>query len=554
MARTARIAGRTLATLMLAATSAAGCERRSPARGAPGGEPQRGGTAVVAIPGDLDFLNPLVSGEKYTQEVNRYLLFVPLVRYAPDLSLAPALAASWTMEADTAVVFHLRHDVRWTDGAPVTATDVVFTLERARDPRTAYPNPEYFDAWRGVQAVDSFTVRCGFAPRAEPLAGLPFLPIVPRHLLDSIPPDRLRQAEFNHHPVGDGPFRVASYQPNDRWVFAANPDFPVALGGRPHLDRVVLRIIPENAAQMTEALTGGVDMIMYPRPGQLDRLRESPELRVVERPSRQFTFIAWNGLRTPFGDARVRRALALAIDRQGMIRALHGGYGTPAVGPIGPFHWAYDSTLSALPYAPDSARALLAAAGFRDRDGDGVLERPDGKAFRFDLTYPAGNDLNRDMAEFAQANLARVGIELHPRPTELRTLLADVTSPKRRFDAVLLGFESDFRLNLRDLFHSKGIAGPFQLASYGNPAVDSILDSAPLLPDRTQARPLWHRLQRILRDEQPWTFLYYSPDLIAVNKRLQGVDMDIRGTFVSVSRWWIPADARRTAAPDTERR
>ena len=361
----------------------------------------------------------------------------------------------------------------------------------------------------------------------------------------------MRQTAFDHKPVGDGPFRLASYKAGDRWVFEANPDFPQALGGRPYLDRVVFRVIPENAAEMTEALTGGVDMIMYPRPNQLDRLRESPQLRVVERPSRQFSFIAWNGLRPPFGDARVRRALALAIDRAGMIRALHGGYGIPAVGPIGPFHWAYDSTLQALPYAPDSARALLAAAGFRDHDGDGVLERPDGRPFRFGLVYPAGNDLNRDMAEFVQADLAKVGVDLRLRPTELRTLLADATSTERRFDAVLLGYESDFRLNLRDLFHSEALKGPFQLASYSNPAVDSILDAAPLLPDRDRARPLWHRLQRILRDEQPWTLLYYSPDLIAINRRLHGVDMDIRGVLVSSPGWWIEpgaAGAPRAAA------
>ncbi|MBR9988770.1 MAG: hypothetical protein KFH98_03385 [Gemmatimonadetes bacterium] len=130
-----------------------------------------GGTVVIANNSDLTDLNPLVAGEKYSQEVNRYMLFLPLVRHAKDLSLEPALAERWDMLGDTGVVFHLRRDVRWHDGVPTTARDVVFTYQRAQDPETAFPNAEYFQSWTGVEAPDSFTVRFTFEPHMDPLAG-----------------------------------------------------------------------------------------------------------------------------------------------------------------------------------------------------------------------------------------------------------------------------------------------------------------------------------------------------------------------------------------------
>ncbi|MHB1169031.1 MAG: ABC transporter substrate-binding protein, partial [Longimicrobiales bacterium] len=125
---------------------------------------RRGGTLVVALPADLGPLNPLVNADKYGQEVLGELLFLPLIRYDSTLDYIAALAESWEILGDTGAVFHLRRDVRWHDGQPTTAADVVFTLERAKDPRTAFPNGSYLTHWTGVEAVDSYTVRVGYEP------------------------------------------------------------------------------------------------------------------------------------------------------------------------------------------------------------------------------------------------------------------------------------------------------------------------------------------------------------------------------------------------------
>ena len=517
-------------------------------------EAQYGGTVVIVNNSDLTSLNPLVAGEKYSQEVNRYMLFVPLVRHAEDLSLEPALAERWELLGDTGVVFHLRRDVRWHDGVPTTAADVVFTYERVKDPETTFPNPEYFQLWTAVEATDSFTVRFSFQPHMDPLAGWAFTPIAPAHLLDSIPSSRMQQASFNRAPVGNGPFRFVEYRQNDRWVFEANPDFPEDLGGRPYLDRVVWRPIPDGSAQITELRTGAADIVLTPIADQYVAVKDMPGFRGIDKQGRQYANAIWNSRVPPLDDARVRLALGLAINRQQIIDVLREGYGAQAVGPIGPSHWAFDETVEPLPYAPDSARALLRAAGIEDRDDDGILDLPDGEPFDIELKIPAGSVINRDMAELIRGDLARIGVRVETRPTDWGTMIEDFTSPDRRFEAILLGFETDFRVNLYDTFHSGALGTPNQFASYSNPRVDSLIDRTRLARTMSEARPLYAEIQRILRDEQPWSFLYYYPDLVLLNDRLQGVEMDDRGGLMSISKWWVTRSRTAPAQSDSAAR
>jgi peptide/nickel transport system substrate-binding protein len=511
-------------------------------------EARFGGTVVVVDNGDLDNLNGLVAAQKYSQEVNQYLLFLPLLRLDAALEYEPALAEDWEIVGDTAAVFTLRRDVFWHDGVQTTARDVVFTFERVRDPATTYPNSDFFAQWTGVEAIDSFSVHVSFGAHAEPLAGVPFLPIMPAHLLEDVPSAEMRQAPFNKQPVGNGPFRFVQYRANDRWVFEANPDFSPSLGGRPYLDRFVWRIVPDNTAQVAEITAGSADVILTPPSAEYPQLSRQPGMRGIDRPSRQFAMVIWNGRAGALGDARVRHALTLAIDRAQIIQTLRAGYGEVAVGPLTPYSWAFDRSLEPLPFDADSARAALRAAGIEDRNGDGLLDLPDGSTFQIELKHVAGSAINRDMAEMIRSNLAAVGVRVVTRPTDGATMQQDVLSPDRNFEAVILGWNSAIRPSLRATFHSAERDRMLGFASYGNPRADSLMERVDLARNRAEAAPLYAELQRILRDEQPWSFLYYYSDLVVVRDRLQNVQMDIRGALVNVQDWWV-TDAR-TVAPE----
>jgi peptide/nickel transport system substrate-binding protein len=499
---------------------------------------RRGGTVVIVSSSDLDQLNSLVSADRYTQELLRYALFLPLVRYGPDLDFEPALARDWELFGDTAIAFRLRDDVRWQDGERTSAYDVAFTFERAKDPATAFPNAEYFAHWTAVEVVDSFTVRFRMQPHAEALAGLPFMPIMPKHLLEEVPADGMARAPFNRAPVGNGPFRYVDHRANDRWIFEANPDFPSDLG-QPNVDRIVWRIVPDPTSQVTELRTGAAHLALNPRPEHVAEAEADAFIRPIVRPSRQYSFVGWNLRRPPLDDVRVRRALGMAIDRQEIIETLRDGIAELAVGPIGPYHWAYDSTLAALPFSVDSARALLVAAGLADGNSDGVLELPGGEPFEISLKFLAGSGLNRDAAEMIASDLLDVGVRVRLRPTEWSTLIGDLTGEARNFDSVLMGWEADFRVNLRGILHSAERGGPFQFAGYANEEVDRLIDGAARTTDRQHAAVLLRRLQRVVQSEQPWTFLYYFPDTYLADVRLRGVETDIRGALVHVTDWWL---------------
>jgi peptide/nickel transport system substrate-binding protein len=531
-------------TLVLGALLFAACDERPGETGAGAGEkPDTGGVAVVALSNDIDAANGLLSGERFSQEVNR-LLFLPLVQYDEQLAIAPLLASSWQFEGDTALVLHLRNDVKWHDGVKTSAHDVEFTYRYGRDPETAYPNGDYWVGWNRAQVIDSFTIRFSLTPQPEPLANLAWIPIMPKHLLDSIKPADLSKSPFNQKPIGNGPLRFVEYKPNDRWVFEANRDYPAALGGRPYLDRVVFRIIPDETAQESELLTGNADLITRVRAERFSALDANAQIRGIDQPGRQYAFVGWNARRPPLDDARVRRALTMAIDREKIIKVLRGGRGEVAVGPVPSFHWSFDPNIRAVPYSVAGARALLDSAGIRDLNGDGALELAAGKPFEIELKVAANNPFNRDMGEMIRADLAALGVKVATRPTEFSTMLEDVTSGARKFQAVLFAWESDFRLVVHDNFHSESMDNPWQFASYRNAEVDTLLDKLATTVSRDSARPLWQRLQTVIRDEQPWTFLYSYSTLHAARERLKGVEMDIRGAFVNLPKWYVsPAPA-----------
>lgn len=526
------------------------CVDRNGSDGAVAGEPQYGGTVVIAGPTDFDYLNGLVTADAYTQEMLVNALFLPLIRYTANLDYEAALAERWEMIADTAVIFHLRRDVRWHDGRPTTAHDVIFTYQRATDPETAYPNAYYFSQFTGASAPDSFTVQFTFTPHEYPLASLPYVPIMPAHALDSIPSARLRQAAFNRRPIGNGPFRFVENRGGDRWIFEANPDFPEALGGRPYLDRLVWRVIGETTAQLVELRTGSVDLILSAQPDAYERVAREPGIEASRRATTNNANVMWNGRHAPLDNPQVRKALTMAIDRQQIVDLARAGFGELAVGPIGPHHWSYDDAVAPLPFDPDSARALLDAAGLQDRDGDGIREDSDGRPFAIELKYASASVTSRDIAEFTRGNLASVGVRITLRGLDYNTMIQDVSSPERNFQGVIVAFGGDFEPNLRDSFHSAALGGTYQAASYSNPRVDTLIDQVHAARDRDSATRIYQEIQQIMRDEQPWTFLYYMQDLILRRDRLRNVEMDIRGLFTNVDRWWVTNPRPAALSPD----
>jgi peptide/nickel transport system substrate-binding protein len=546
--------------LCVALAACGDAPRRADAARVPEAE-RFGGTAVVLLSGELQPLNPLIADLRPNLQLHQFALFTPLLRYDAALRPLPALAERWDttrVAPDTLqLTFHLRRDVRWHDGTPTTAEDVAFTFERLKDPRTASPHADLVRRYSPrVERLDSFTVR--FRVRAAPdfLVVWMTRPPAPAHLLRDAPPGALARHPFGQRPVGNGPFRFVRRVPGQELVLEANRAYPPELGGRPNLDRIVFRVVPDATARVTELLTGRADVVSPPY-GRAARLHATPGVRLMSVSDGTWDHISWN-LRHPlFRDARVRRALTLALDREAIAQAVTHGHGSAGRTTVTPLHWSFDGRdpALALPHDPAAARRLLAEAGWRDRDGDGVVEDASGRPFRFALKAPSGYASYNEAAVIAQAQMRRVGVDAVLQPVELNTLIDQLVGwvdargrRTRDFEAVVLGWvDGAFHKDDAIYLHSRVADEPNGQAGYTNPRADWLMDTLGVTLDRQAARPLWREYQRLLAQEQPYTVLYYPDALYAVRDRLQGVEMDRRGSFISIARWWI-APARGGAS------
>ncbi len=509
-----------------------------------------GGTAVVGFLAEASSMNEFASNDINSDELQSYVLFTTLVRYDEDLQLVPYLAESWETTSDgeqRTLTFHLRDAVKWHDGAPTTAYDVAFTFDRIKALGRLFPRAASFSNYDSAVVQDSFTVTFFLKPHPGFLDPWSFTSPMPQHILGDVPLAELQQDPFGSmSPVGNGPFRFVEHRPGDRWVFEATTDFPEALGGRPYVDRLVYRIIPEPTTMLAELMSGELDVYLGVAPSQVEQVESSPTARVLRYETRIYAFINWNARRPLFADPAVRRALTLGIDRERLVEAVRYGMGEVAYSPLPPYHWAHNSQLQPLPYDPDSARALLDAAGWVDSDGDGVRER-DGDRASFELITNS-NPVREDVLEIVASDLATVGVEVIPRVLEAQTLGATITGSDRDFDAFVLGWGPQFEQNDRRIFGCATPEGPFHWAGYCNPRVDELLDRVASLEDRAQALPLWFEYQEIIQRDQPYTFLYYETRAIGIKNRLRAVEMDVRGTLINVNDWWIEPGSRRQIA------
>jgi peptide/nickel transport system substrate-binding protein len=510
-------------------------------KGGSGGAGQ-GGTAIVGILGNVQSFNPVTNTASTVQDIERYMLFTPLVQFDEKLQPKPYLAESWTMDGDTGVTLKLRRDVKWHDGQPVTAEDVKFTFDLAKNPKatSGLVGSVYLTQVKSATVVDPYTIRFAFTnPHAQALEDFWWSPL-PKHILGNVAPEQLTQHPFNQKPVGSGPFKFGEFRPTQSLVLEANPTFPAALGGRPKLDRVVFRMIPEATTLVTELLNGTADVIgwtLLPDQAAQVKSQSGNGYRLSNFPSREFYYVGWNNEREPFKDANVRRALGMAINKPQMIQGLLRGFGSPAHGVIPPWSPMYTNLSQADRYDPAAAKQLLAQAGWRDTNGDGIVEK-NGRPLRFTLLTNSENQLRKDVAAFVQQQLKQVGADAQVRTIEFQTMLQQHKS--REYDAVITGWVLDtFRVDPVALFSCAEARkkGSPNRTGYCNPQLDQLMETGMRTNDPAQGKATWAQFSQLLHQDQPMTTLFWIDDMAGIGRRIQNVQMDPRSKLVSVASW-----------------
>ncbi|MDQ7842199.1 MAG: ABC transporter substrate-binding protein [Armatimonadota bacterium] len=472
--------------------------------------PTSGGTLRIGMESAPTTMDAALSTDLYSQQVYSHVL-EGLVMLDPQGGLQPALAESWTPSADGKIwTFKLRQNVRFHDGTEFTADDVKYTIDRILNPETRSPQRGSLAQISLVEAVDRHTVR--ITTRA------PFVPILTNlatsaYILPRAAHSRLGR-EFARRPVGTGPYRWVEWVPEERIVLEANPDY---YAGRPSLDRLIFRFIPEASVRLAELESGGLDLIAGIPAQDLRRLRVSLLVNLHEVVGTNYRLLAFNTSVKPFDDVRVRQAIAHAIDKQKIVDVVWPGRGVVAEGPIPPTSWAYDERFKGLGYNLSRARQLMAEAG-------------QGGGFEMNYLISATEELQREVPLIIDM-LKQINVTVKVTAVDFPTLLDRLL--KTNYDTLRVGWTTNPEPDslLYSPFHSSAIGG-FNFTKFRNARVDELLDRARTVTDARERIRIYREAQRLIVQEAPMVFLFHEKRTYATRKAVQGFKPHVSGWIV----------------------
>ncbi len=470
---------------------------------------------LIGTLGEADTMNPFHGADNSETEWRLKMLFDEFVRLDPaSFAPIPGIAESWEIE-DLTFTFHLQPSVTFSDGSEVTAEDVKFTIEGFLNTQTASTvavkfaqiagSTEYAageaDNVSGIEVVDPKTVRITLAePNAAFLYNMHYVHVVPKAALEGKDLSKAStEAFFQDSPIGAGPYLFESWSVGADFVATANPTFWEA--GKPEIQRFVHRVIADSSALVNALQAGDIDGSLYPAPTLAADLESNEGLSLLVPPFTQPNGTFFNTREAPLNDARVRRALAMAVNVDEYVASSLLGLGEAGKGPIAPGSWAFDTELEQIPFDPDGARALLEEAGATDLE--------------LTMLCNAGNVLREDWLIRCQADWEQIGVNLNVEFIEWATLVERITVSR---DFQIIG--ADFAgvtaepSELYEQFHSSSTQNH---SGFSTPELDELLTTAKQTLDPEDAKPIYAEIQALLMQEVPMHWAWYRPFLYVIS-------------------------------------
>ncbi len=527
-----------LVALVCIACSGESQPSRQPATG--NHAPVYGDSLVEGTIGEASTLIPILASDSASHSVAGQI-YNGLIKYDKNLQLVGDLAQSYQVAADgQTITFRLRKNVRWHDGAPFTARDVLYTYRVIIDPKTPTAYSEDFKQVASVTAPDPFTVVVRYARPYAPALASWGVAVLPAHLLEG---QDITKSPLARKPVGTGPFRFKEWVAGQKIVLEANRDY---FEGRPYLDRYIFRLIPDTSTMYMELKAGGIDQmgltpVQYAR--QTGTARFQAAFNKYRYPSNGYLYLGYNLRHPTFKDKRVRQAITAAINKDELIQGVLFGMGQKTDSPIIPGRWAHNPRINSISFDQNRARKLLAEAGWTPGT-DGILQKQ-GKPLSFTILTNQGNQQRLMTAQIIQQRLKQVGIDVRIRVVEWAAFLKEFID-KGNFEAVLLAWLTSQDPDMYDIWHSsKTKPGELNFIGYNNPEVDRLLEEGRSTFDVEKRKQAYYRIQDILADEQPYTFLYVPDALPVVSSRIRGIEPAPAGIGHNLIRWYVPKQEQR---------
>ncbi len=504
-----------------------------------------GGTIVFTTPANPEsLLPPAIVGQQASPIVE--MLFDYLadpddsMHVVGDHGFTPRLADHWTWAPDSlSIAFHVDPRARWHDGVPVRSADVAYTYHLYRSPGMGSTVAASFAQMDSVSTPDSLTAVFWFK-RRYPLQfydAANSLRICPAHLLAKTPVADLRASEFARHPIGTGRYRFVRWLPNELIEIVADT---ANYRGRPNIDRLVWDIAPTYQASLVKLYSGEADMLEIVHPDDAADVTKHG-LRTVVYPQPAYGFLGFNLRRPIFADRGVRLALAMALDRQSMVRNVLDTLGYVGRGPFSRLDLIGDSTIAQIPYDTARAGRLLDSLGWR-RGPSGIRTRG-GRTLAFEVLVPSSSKFRMRMADLIQDQLQRIGVSASPRTFEQSVVLGRIAA--HDFDATIQTWISDLTPNApNESWSTEAQTNGINYFGYSNPIADAAIDSGVVEMDPGRAAAHFHHAFAVIAADVPAVWLYEPRTVAAINGRIHTAAFRPDGWWIRLADWYIPAGER----------
>lgn len=515
-----------------------------------------GGTMIISVGAEPDALLPITTTSVAGNQVAD-IIFERLAEPGDEMNtrgdagFVPELAESWTWSSDSlSIAFKIHPDAKWHDGKPVTARDVAFSFDIHKDPEVGSSVAPLLSRIDSVTVRDSLTAVVWYKQRyPEQFLDAAFqVRIHPEHWLGQVKRSEYTTSPVVRSPVGSGRFKFVRWEPGSLVEVVANTEH---YRGRPSLDRILWTIAPDFNTSAARLFSGEADFIEYLRPENIETIKSHSELGIARYGSLDYGFM-WFNLRDPrnsarphpiFGDAGVRRALSMAIDRKKAVANVLGEFGFVAVGPLPRAHLFGDTTtLPSIGYDPEGAKRLLDSLGWRDTNNDGIREKG-GRQLRFSLAAPTSSQTRMQFSVLLQAMLRTVGARVELDHMEIRAfqeLLA-----RKRWDAAMQAWRTDpTPSSIIQTWGMAAVKDGVNFGSYENPVFDAYVDSAASSMDAQRANQHYHRAYETIIADAPAIWLYEPVNAAGHHRRIKVATMRPDAWWTRIHEWHVPRNER----------
>ena len=493
------------------------------------------GILHLNLGGEPTYLNPILLTDSSSHTVVKFI-FNGLFKRGTDLSLQPDLLKSYHLSDDGLTYsFFLRDDVRWHDGKLFTAKDVAFTFNKIVEPSTNTVRRSHFIIggqpviW---QVVNNFTVKAHLSVPYAPFLEALTMQILPKHLLDN---DDINVSVFNRSPIGTGPFKFVEWEPAQYVSLKRNENY---FKGQPHLEKIILKIIPDTNTALVAFENGELDCVGVPAK-DLESIKRLSKLRVVQYLGMNYSYLGINLRRPHLSNINVRQAMAHAVDKPAIIQSVLKGHGQPAHIPSSPLSWAYpiDESVVSKEYNPNLSRELLQNAGYR-LDEKGMFRSTTGDLLSFNIVTTQGSQSSKQVAQMLQHYFKEIGIEVSIQLLEWSSFLKILHNPidPKAYDLVMLGWVFDIfdPDDSYTMWHSSLYPEGGNVNGFSDPVVDMLLEEGRRTQKQSDRYLIYQKLFKRLADQVPYLFLFHAKSNIAVRDWVHGLsEAGPAGLFVN---------------------